>query len=174
MQFCVAGDEATARATLEAAAAEAGWRLGAGPEPLWRLTPSEGESPLAASAWVAADTTADGTVLTLWLPDQVDPRLRERLESALDALSPTCAADKHQPLIRRLRRIEGQIRGLQRMITEERDCEAVMTQITAATTALKQTAAKIVSEHLADCIRQEMDAGGDVSQVNQRLLNILF
>jgi DNA-binding FrmR family transcriptional regulator len=79
-----------------------------------------------------------------------------------------------EALIRRLRRIEGQIRGLQRMLEAGRECEAVMTQFSAVSAALRQCAALLVSSHLVTCVRQEIAGGGDGSAVNQRLLNILF
>ncbi|MBI2299736.1 MAG: metal-sensitive transcriptional regulator [Armatimonadetes bacterium] len=80
----------------------------------------------------------------------------------------------NQALLRRLRRVEGQVRGLQRMIAQQRGCEEVMTQLAAATTALKQTAARVVSEHYAICFREALASGQDPATVNQRLLNILF
>ncbi|HAZ63265.1 MAG TPA: cytoplasmic protein [Armatimonadetes bacterium] len=77
-------------------------------------------------------------------------------------------------MLRRLRRIEGQIRGVQRMVETGRECDAVLTQLSAVTAALRQTAALLVSAHLVQCIRAEIDLGSDLSTVNQRLLKILF
>ena len=56
-------------------------------------------------------------------------------------------------LLRRLRRIEGQVRGLQRMVEDERYCIDVVTQISAATTALDQVALKLLEDHVRHCVR---------------------
>ena len=53
----------------------------------------------------------------------------------------------------RLRRIEGQVRGLQRMIEEDTYCIDVLTQVSAATRALQSVAVGLVDEHLRHCVR---------------------
>jgi DNA-binding FrmR family transcriptional regulator len=60
-------------------------------------------------------------------------------------------------LLKRLRRIEGQVRGLQRMVEEERYCIDVVTQVSAVTAALDGVALKVLEEHVAHCVRD----GGD-------------
>jgi DNA-binding FrmR family transcriptional regulator len=55
-------------------------------------------------------------------------------------------------VLHRLRRIEGQIRGLQRMVEHERYCIDVLTQISAATTALDQVALKLLEDHVRECV----------------------
>lgn len=55
----------------------------------------------------------------------------------------------------RMKRIEGQIKGILKMIEEEKDCRSVVTQMTAARSALDRTAALIVSTNLEACIREE-------------------
>ena len=55
-------------------------------------------------------------------------------------------------LVARLRRVEGQVRGLQRMIEEGRDCEEVVTQFAAATKAFERAAFKYFSTALAECV----------------------
>ena len=57
-----------------------------------------------------------------------------------------------EKLLRRLRRIEGQIRGVQGMIANGRDCEEVLTQIMAARAALEQVAIALVNDHLEECL----------------------
>ena len=52
----------------------------------------------------------------------------------------------------RLRRVEGQIRGIQRMIAEERECEAIVTQLMAARAALDRASLLILSHHLERCL----------------------
>ncbi len=52
----------------------------------------------------------------------------------------------------RLRRVEGQIRGIQRMIVDQRECEAIITQILAARAALDKASLLIVSRHIEQCL----------------------
>jgi DNA-binding FrmR family transcriptional regulator len=61
---------------------------------------------------------------------------------------------------RRLRRIEGQVRGLQRMVEEDAYCIDVLTQISAATKALESVALELLGDHLSHCVRQAIAAGG--------------
>jgi DNA-binding FrmR family transcriptional regulator len=65
--------------------------------------------------------------------------------------------------LRRLRRIEGQVRGLQRMIENEEYCIDVLTQISAATRALQAVSLSLLEEHLRHCVSQAMAEGGDVA-----------
>ncbi len=55
-------------------------------------------------------------------------------------------------ILDRLRRIEGQVRGIQKMVEERRGCEAVLTQIISAKTALERVAAEVVTGSLAECM----------------------
>jgi DNA-binding FrmR family transcriptional regulator len=61
---------------------------------------------------------------------------------------------------RRLRRIEGQVRGLQNMIDEDRYCIDILTQISATTRALQEVALALLDEHLAHCVRDAIESGG--------------
>jgi DNA-binding FrmR family transcriptional regulator len=65
--------------------------------------------------------------------------------------------------LRRLRRIEGQVRGLQRMIENEEYCIDVLTQISAATRALQVVSLSLLDEHLRHCVSQAMAEGGAVA-----------
>ena len=56
--------------------------------------------------------------------------------------------------LRRLRRIEGQVRGLQRMIDEDKYCIDILTQVAAATKALQSVALGLLEEHLSHCVAQ--------------------
>jgi CsoR family transcriptional regulator, copper-sensing transcriptional repressor len=60
----------------------------------------------------------------------------------------------------RLRRIEGQVRGLQRMVEEDAYCIDVLTQISAATRALQSVAVELVDDHLGHCVREAIATGG--------------
>jgi len=63
-------------------------------------------------------------------------------------------------VLRRLRRIEGQIRGLQRMVGEDAYCIDVLTQISAATRALESVALALLGDHLDHCVREAIARGG--------------
>jgi CsoR family transcriptional regulator, copper-sensing transcriptional repressor len=62
--------------------------------------------------------------------------------------------------LKRLRRIEGQVRGLQAMIDDDRYCIDVLTQISAATRALQEVALGLLDEHLSHCVREAVELGG--------------
>ena len=62
-------------------------------------------------------------------------------------------------LLRRLRRIEGQVRGLQRMVDEDVYCIDILTQISAATKALEAVALSLIEDPLGHCVRQAIAAG---------------
>ena len=64
-----------------------------------------------------------------------------------------------QALVKRLHRIEGQVRGIERMVEEERYCVDILTQIAAATTALETVAFKILDEHVSHCVSGALAAG---------------
>ena len=69
------------------------------------------------------------------------------------------SADK-ESVQRRLKRIEGQVRGLSRMIDEDAYCIDVLTQISAATRALQSVALQLLGEHLSHCVHDAVVAGG--------------
>jgi len=62
--------------------------------------------------------------------------------------------------LKRLRRIEGQVRGVQRMVEEDTYCIDVLTQISAATKALEAVALGLLDEHLRHCVTHAIQAGG--------------
>src|SRR5215470_1852093 len=64
----------------------------------------------------------------------------------------------------RLRRIEGQVRGIQRMVDDDAYCIDVLTQISAATKALQATALELLDEHLAHCVADALAEGGTAAQ----------
>ena len=72
------------------------------------------------------------------------------------------AADKQQ-LLARLKRIEGQIRGLHRMVEQDTYCIDILTQISAATKALQAVALQLMDEHLSHCVTEAVAAGGSAA-----------
>ncbi len=61
---------------------------------------------------------------------------------------------------RRLRRIEGQVRGLQRMVDEDKYCIEVLDQVAAVTKALQAVAIELLDDHLSHCVADAMTSGG--------------
>jgi len=62
--------------------------------------------------------------------------------------------------LKRLRRIEGQARGLQRMVEEEQYCIDILTQVSAMTKALQSVALELLDEHVAHCVTGSVRDGG--------------
>ena len=65
---------------------------------------------------------------------------------------------------KRLRRIEGQVRGLQQMIEDDRYCIDILTQISAATKALQAVAVELMGDHLSSFVSEAIEAGGPDAQ----------
>jgi DNA-binding FrmR family transcriptional regulator len=69
---------------------------------------------------------------------------------------------------RRLRRIEGQVRGIARMVEDDTYCIDVLTQVSAATKALQAVALGLLEDHLAHCVREAVAGGGDEADTKLR------
>jgi DNA-binding FrmR family transcriptional regulator len=80
-------------------------------------------------------------------------------------------ADK-DALIRRLHRIEGQVRGIERMVEDDRYCIDVLTQISAVTTALESVAFVILDDHVNHCVAGAL-ASGDPAAVEEKSRELL-
>jgi DNA-binding FrmR family transcriptional regulator len=76
-------------------------------------------------------------------------------------------SDDKQALLGRLRRIEGQVRGVHRMVEEDTYCIDVLTQITAATKALQAVAVGLLEGHLAHCVVEAARAGDPTDKVKE-------
>lgn len=68
--------------------------------------------------------------------------------------------DSKDAQLKRLRRIEGQVRGLQRMVEQDQYCIDVLTQVAAATKALQSFSLGLLEEHLAHCVVDAARHGG--------------
>jgi len=73
---------------------------------------------------------------------------------------PGYEADK-EAVLARLSRIEGQVRGLRRQVEDDTYCIDVLTQVSATTKALRAVALKLLDEHLAHCVVDAAQTGGD-------------
>ena len=63
-------------------------------------------------------------------------------------------------VLKRLRRIEGQVRGISRMVDDDTYCIDVLTQVSAATSALQSVARLLLEDHLSHCVAEATRAGG--------------
>jgi DNA-binding FrmR family transcriptional regulator len=70
--------------------------------------------------------------------------------------------NEKEDMLARLRRIEGQIRGLQRMVESDAYCIDILTQITAASNALKKVAVGLLDEHIRHCVANQSEKGKDM------------
>jgi DNA-binding FrmR family transcriptional regulator len=80
-------------------------------------------------------------------------------------------ADK-DALIRRLHRIEGQVRGIERMVEEDRYCIDLLTQISAVTTALESVAFVVLDDHVNHCVADAL-ASGDTAAAEEKSKELL-
>ena len=71
------------------------------------------------------------------------------------------ASGKKDDYLKRLRRIEGQARGLQRMVDEEQYCIDILTQVSAVTRALQSLSLALLDEHMEHCVVEAVRQGGD-------------
>jgi DNA-binding FrmR family transcriptional regulator len=69
-------------------------------------------------------------------------------------------SDNKDAVTNRLRRVEGQVRGLQRMVEEDAYCIDVLTQVSATTRALQSVALELLEKHLDHCVRDAIRVGG--------------
>ena len=67
-------------------------------------------------------------------------------------------------ILKRLRRIEGQVRGLQRMVSEGQYCVDVLTQISSVRRATEQVALIVLRDHIRGCVQESFADGGDPEQ----------
>jgi DNA-binding FrmR family transcriptional regulator len=66
---------------------------------------------------------------------------------------------------KRLRRIEGQVRGIAKMIDDDKYCIDILTQISAASSALRSVALNLLDDHLDNCVSEALAQGGDEADV---------
>ena len=76
--------------------------------------------------------------------------------------------DDKEAILKRLRRIEGQVRGLQRMVEDDRYCIDVLEQVSAATRALQSVALALLDDHMAHCVADAVNSGGDETTAKLR------
>ncbi len=76
---------------------------------------------------------------------------------------------------KRLRRIEGQVRGLQKMVSEDRYCPEIMVQIASVHEALRSVGRELMRNHLRHCVTQAVRAGGaEAESTYDELLDLIY
>lgn len=80
--------------------------------------------------------------------------------------------DKKPKLLNRLNRIEGQVRGLSRMIAEDRYCIDVVTQIAAVQAALRKVEEEILRDHVAHCVESAITSG-DADEQRRKVAELM-
>ena len=74
-------------------------------------------------------------------------------------------SDTKDAHLKRLRRIEGQVRGIHKMVEDDKYCIDVLTQVSAATKALQAVALGLLDEHMAHCLATAVAAGGTEAEL---------
>jgi DNA-binding FrmR family transcriptional regulator len=80
--------------------------------------------------------------------------------------------DQKDALIKRLHRIEGQVRGIERMVSSDRYCIDILTQVAAVSTALDSLAFQILDEHVKHCVAGAL-ASGDEAEAQAKANELL-
>lgn len=73
----------------------------------------------------------------------------------------------------RLKRIEGQLRGILKMMEEGKDCKDIITQLSASRTAIDRTIGVLVSTNLIECVRKVEETGGSSDDLIKEAVNLL-
>ncbi len=71
-------------------------------------------------------------------------------------------------LLHRLRRAEGQVRGIHRMVDNDADCVDVLTQISSVVSALEVVAVSLIRQHLKECVAEAVASGADTTDAKVR------
>jgi DNA-binding FrmR family transcriptional regulator len=78
-------------------------------------------------------------------------------------------ATNRDELVARLRRIEGQVRGLQRMVEEDKYCIDILTQMNSAMAALRAVGLLLLDEHVRHCVKESIEQGAGDEKVEELL-----
>jgi DNA-binding FrmR family transcriptional regulator len=108
------------------------------------------DTSAAESAAAAAKAAAESSVAAA----------RSHAESATAAAKAAAEVDK---MVNRLRRVEGQVRGLQRMVAEGVPCEDVLTQLSATRAALDRVGIFLITHKVRECLQDEGDASSETA-----------
>jgi len=84
------------------------------------------------------------------------------------------AKDTRSDILARLKRIEGQVRGLQKMIEEERDCAEIVNQFAAVRKALDKAGFVLLTAKMEECLRNKAAGGGDADRALQEAVELFL
>jgi DNA-binding FrmR family transcriptional regulator len=83
-------------------------------------------------------------------------------------------SDTKSDVLLRLRKIEGQVRGLQRMVEDDTYCIDVLTQVSAASKALQKVAVHLLDEHLRHCVADADDPGAKIDEATKAIERLVM
>ena len=86
---------------------------------------------------------------------------------AASGSAPHGYADNKKDLLDRLRRIEGQTRGLQRMVEEDQYCIDILTQVNSVSAALRAVGMELLDDHVRHCVRESIERGNGDEKVEE-------
>jgi DNA-binding FrmR family transcriptional regulator len=95
--------------------------------------------------------------------------VQHRAEDIHEAAHGYIKARDKEKIQNRLRRIEGQVRGVQRMVDEEAYCVDVLTQISSIVSAIEKVGAILLKDHVEHCVRQSIEKGEDADEKIEEL-----
>lgn len=81
--------------------------------------------------------------------------------------------DYNDQIKNRVKRIEGQLRGILKMMEENKDCKDVITQLSASRTAIDRTIGVIVSSNLVECVKEANEKGQNTEELVKEAVNLL-
>ncbi|MBT2763047.1 metal-sensitive transcriptional regulator [Paenibacillus sp. ISL-20] len=81
--------------------------------------------------------------------------------------------DYNDQMKNRVKRIEGQLRGILKMMEENKDCKDVITQLSATRTAIDRTIGVVVSSNLVECVQKAKESGQDTEKLVVEAVNLL-
>lgn len=84
----------------------------------------------------------------------------------------TVSASDNSAVINRLKRIEGQVKGIQKMIEEEKDCADILIQITAVRSAINSAGGLVLEKHMKNCLKMYLD-GESNSDTLDELIDVM-
>lgn len=84
----------------------------------------------------------------------------------------TVKAKDNEAIMNRLRRIEGQVKGIQKMIEEEKNCSDILVQIAAVRSAINSAGGLILENYMKNCLKNYLDGEADEDALNE-LVNIM-
>jgi DNA-binding FrmR family transcriptional regulator len=84
----------------------------------------------------------------------------------------TLCGEDHSKLIARINRIQGQVGGIKKMVTEDRDCVQVLKQIAATSGALRSVGALLLEDHLKGCVANAIQDDSDASELIEQVVEI--